>query len=103
MLEIAGSPGDMTVWLPQAQVAFAGDVVYGDRLLPVLPVNSTKAWLEAFAVLEQLAPLRIVPGHGGVTDLAAAPSQTPATPAAPTSKSNGSDPLGHDMRCATVN
>lgn len=72
------TPGDMMVWLPQAQVAFAGDIVYVDRLLAVLPVSSTRAWLDAFAALEQWAPKRIVPGHGGVTDLAAARSQTRA-------------------------
>ncbi|MCZ7564247.1 MAG: MBL fold metallo-hydrolase [Burkholderiales bacterium] len=72
------TPGDMMVWLPQAHVAFAGDIVYVDRLLAVLPVSSTRAWLDAFAALEQWAPKRIVPGHGGVTDLAAARSQTRA-------------------------
>lgn len=72
------TPGDMMVWLPQAQVAFAGDIVYVDRLLAVLPVSSTRAWLEAFAALEQWAPQRIVPGHGRVTDLAAARAQTKA-------------------------
>ena len=72
------TPGDMMVWLPQAQVAFAGDIVYVDRLLAVLPVSSTRAWLEAFAALEQWAPRRIVPGHGRVTDLAAARSETRA-------------------------
>mgnify|MGYP000960661051 CR=1 FL=1 len=70
------TPGDMMVWLPQAQVAFAGDIVYVDRLLAVLPVSSTRAWLEAFAALETLAPRRIVPGHGQVTDLATARRQT---------------------------
>ncbi len=70
------TPGDMMVWLPQAQVAFAGDIVYVDRLLAVLPVSSTRAWLDAFGALEQLAPKRIVPGHGRVTDLAAARAQT---------------------------
>ena len=68
----------MMVWLPQAQVVFAGDVVYVDRLLAVLPVSSTKAWLDAFAAMEQLAPKRIVPGHGRVTDLATARAQTRA-------------------------
>ena len=29
----------MIVWLPQAQVAFAGDIVYVDRLLAVLPLS----------------------------------------------------------------
>ncbi len=70
------TPGDMIVWLPQAQVAFAGDIVYVDRLLAVLPVSSTRSWLDAFAALEQLAPQRIVPGHGRVTGLAVARSQT---------------------------
>jgi glyoxylase-like metal-dependent hydrolase (beta-lactamase superfamily II) len=72
------TPGDMMVWLPQAQVAFAGDIVYVDRLPGVLPVSSTRAWLDAFAALEQWAPKRIVPGHGRVTDLAAARGQTRA-------------------------
>ncbi|MBL8329274.1 MAG: MBL fold metallo-hydrolase [Rubrivivax sp.] len=72
------TPGDMLVWLPQAQVAFAGDIVYVDRLLAVLPVSSTRAWLDAFAALEQLAPKRIVPGHGRLTDLATAHAQTRA-------------------------
>ncbi len=72
------TPGDMMVRLPQARVVFAGDIVYVDRLLAVLPVSSTRAWLDAFAALEQWAPKRIVPGHGGVTDLAAARSQTRA-------------------------
>ena len=70
------TPGDMAVWLPQAQVAFAGDIVYVDRLLAVLPVSSTKAWLDAFAALEPLAPKHIVPGHGRVTDMATARAQT---------------------------
>jgi glyoxylase-like metal-dependent hydrolase (beta-lactamase superfamily II) len=72
------TPGDMMVWLPQSQVAFAGDIVYVDRLLAVLPVSSTRAWLEAISALEQLAPHRIVPGHGRVTDLATAREQTRA-------------------------
>ena len=74
----AHTPGDMLVWLPATQVLFAGDVVYVDRLLGVLPVSRTKAWLETFDVIEGLAPRRIVPGHGRVTDLATARSDTRA-------------------------
>jgi glyoxylase-like metal-dependent hydrolase (beta-lactamase superfamily II) len=70
------TPGDLMVWLPQAQVAFAGDTVYVDRLLAVLPVSSTRAWLEAFAMLESIAPRQVVPGHGRVTDLATARRHT---------------------------
>lgn len=70
------TPGDLMVWLSQVQVAFAGDIVYVDRLLAVLPVSNTRAWLEAFDALAQWAPKRIVPGHGSVTDLSTARSQT---------------------------
>ena len=76
------TPGDtadtikVVVWLPQTNVLFAGDIVYVDRLLAVIPVSSTRRWLDTFAVIEALAPQRIVPGHGRITDLATAGAQT---------------------------
>jgi glyoxylase-like metal-dependent hydrolase (beta-lactamase superfamily II) len=72
----AHTPGDMLVWLPAQRVLFSGDVVYVDRMLGVLPVSSTKAWLASFAEIEALAPAHIVPGHGAVTDLARARAHT---------------------------
>jgi glyoxylase-like metal-dependent hydrolase (beta-lactamase superfamily II) len=74
----AHTPGDTMVWLPQKDVLFSGDVVYVDRMLGVLPVSNTKRWLETFAVIEQLNPKVIVPGHGRVTDLATARADTKA-------------------------
>lgn len=74
----AHTPGDMMVWLPQTGVLFSGDVVYVDRMLGVLPVSNTRQWLATFAVIEQLSPARIVPGHGRVTDLATARADTQA-------------------------
>ena len=68
----------MMVWLPGAKVLFAGDIVYVDRLLAVLPVSNTRRWLEAFRAAEDLAPGKVVPGHGRVTDIATAKSQTAA-------------------------
>jgi glyoxylase-like metal-dependent hydrolase (beta-lactamase superfamily II) len=70
------TPGDMMVWLPRSKVLFAGDIVYVDRLLAVIPVSNTRSWLAAFAVIEALAPTKIVPGHGRVADLATARAQT---------------------------
>lgn len=70
------TPGDSVVWLPQSRVLFAGDLVYVDRLLGVIPVSSTKHWLASFEALEKLAPKRIVPGHGKVCDLARARRET---------------------------
>jgi glyoxylase-like metal-dependent hydrolase (beta-lactamase superfamily II) len=74
----AHTPGDTMVWLPQRQVLFAGDVVYVDRMLGVLPVSATKRWLDTFTVIEALEPARIVPGHGSITTLATAKAHTQA-------------------------
>ncbi|MDL2338665.1 MAG: MBL fold metallo-hydrolase [Pseudomonadota bacterium] len=74
----AHTPGDMMVWLPGRQVLFAGDVVYVDRMLGVTPVSNTRRWLETFSVIEQLNPKTIVPGHGSVTNLDTARSDTKA-------------------------
>ena len=74
----AHTPGDMMVWLPGPQVLFAGDVVYVDRMLGVIPVSNTRRWLDTFSVIEQLEPKTIVPGHGRVTDLTTARADTQA-------------------------
>lgn len=63
------TPGDSVVWLPQQGVLFAGDLVYVERLLGVLPFSSARDWLASFAEMEQLAPRIIIPGHGPVCDL----------------------------------
>lgn len=70
------TPGDMLVWLPHQKIIFSGDVVYVDRMLGMLPVSKSKAWLDSFDALNQLNPLIIVPGHGNVTDLFKARQQT---------------------------
>ena len=70
------TPGDTLVWLPQKNVLFSGDVVYVDRVLGLHPVSRTKTWLDSFAVIDQLKPQTIVPGHGNVTNLATAQAQT---------------------------
>jgi glyoxylase-like metal-dependent hydrolase (beta-lactamase superfamily II) len=72
----AHTPGDLLVWLPRDRVLFAGDAVYVDRLLAIIPVTSMRRWLDTFAAIEQLQPSRIVPGHGQVTDLATARAHT---------------------------
>lgn len=65
-------PGDAWVWLPKRNVVFTGDLVYVDRILGVLPWSSVKKGQQAFQALEALNPQHIVPGHGGVCDLAKA-------------------------------
>lgn len=72
------TPGDSVVWLPQDKVLFAGDLVFVDRLLGVLPFSNAGDWLASFAAIEQLAPITIVPGHGAPCDLAKARRDTAA-------------------------
>ena len=70
------TPGDMLVWLPQKNVLFTGDVVYVERTLGLLEPSNSKNWLASFAVIDELQPQTIVPGHGKVTDLATARAHT---------------------------
>jgi glyoxylase-like metal-dependent hydrolase (beta-lactamase superfamily II) len=74
----AHTPGDTMVWLPQKGVLFTGDVVYVERMLGVLPVSRTQAWLRTFDAIEGLAPRVVVPGHGSATTVARAKADTQA-------------------------
>lgn len=70
------TPGDILVWLPAKNLLFSGDIVYVGRLLSVNAVSNTKAWVEAFKVIEDLNPKYIVPGHGQISALATARADT---------------------------
>lgn len=65
----AHTPGVMIVWLPETRTAFAGDIVYMDRMLGVLDVSRTKEWIAAFDILAGLDPAHVVPGHGDPSTL----------------------------------
>ena len=72
----AHTPGDSVVWLPKEGVLFAGDLVFVDRLLGVLPFSSASGWLASFEDMTKLQPRLIIPGHGDVCDLAKARRET---------------------------
>lgn len=65
----AHTPGDSVVWLPKERVIFAGDLVYVDRLLGVLPFSSAYGWLVSLEEVAKLQPRLIIPGHGAICDL----------------------------------
>ncbi|NEV64051.1 MBL fold metallo-hydrolase [Thiorhodococcus minor] len=69
-------PGDALVWLPTQRILFTGDLVYLDRLLGVLPASRVREWQAAFHRMEAMKPEVLVPGHGGVGDLAKAQRDT---------------------------
>lgn len=74
--QAAHTPGDSVVWLPKEGVVFAGDLVFVDRLLGVLPFSSASGWLASFEEMARLQPRLIIPGHGDVCDLAKARRET---------------------------
>ena len=72
----AHSPGDVVVWIPSRKVLFAGDLVFTDRLLGVLPNGSSNGWVKAFDAAMALKPAIIAPGHGKSTTLKQAKTDT---------------------------
>ena len=72
----AHTPGDSFVWLPENGTVFTGDIVYVGRILGVMSFSDTSSWLEAFAAIEALNPLRLIPGHGSPTTVEQAQADT---------------------------
>lgn len=67
----AHTEGSLVVHVREDKVVFTGDVLYGGRLLGVLPVSRTGGWIEAFEGLKRFGDARFVPGHGEVGPLTA--------------------------------
>jgi glyoxylase-like metal-dependent hydrolase (beta-lactamase superfamily II) len=65
----AHTPGDSFVWLPEDRIVFTGDIVYVGRILGVMEFSDSASWLEAFAAIEALDPVYLIPGHGPPTTL----------------------------------
>ena len=65
----AHTDGDVIAWIPEHEVLFAGDLVFNGGQ-PNNVGGSIQGTIEALAVLEDLAPKVIVPGHGDLCDVA---------------------------------
>ncbi len=72
----AHTPGDSFVWLPASKTVFTGDIVYVGRVLGIMAFSNSADWLEAFAAIEALKPVHLVPGHGPLTTLETAQRDT---------------------------
>ncbi len=72
----AHTPGDSFVWLASADTMFTGDIVYVERLLGNGSQSDAASWITAFDAMAAFNPAHIVPGHGGVTDMATARADT---------------------------
>ena len=62
----AHTPEDVAVYLPEAKVLFAGDLVFRNRL-PFVGQADSRRWLTALDTLLAFDTRAIVPGHGAVT------------------------------------
>ena len=60
----AHTAGSMIVEVVEDKVVYAGDVLYGGRLLAVLPVSRVDGWIAAFDRLGEFSDAMFVPGHG---------------------------------------
>ena len=61
----AHTPGDLTVWLPEERVLFAGDLLVEDGVTMLVDGNST-VLRAALDRIDGLEPRVIVPGHGRI-------------------------------------
>ena len=67
----AHSPGDVSVLVPQDRVVLAGDMAFHIRMPPIFGDTDTALWIDSFdRFVDEVADWIIVPGHGGVTDIA---------------------------------
>lgn len=60
----AHTNGSLIVEVSPDRTVFAGDVLYGGRLLAILPDSRVKAWIAAYEKLRAFREATFVPGHG---------------------------------------
>lgn len=61
----AHTPSPLMVYIPEDHVVYAGDILYGQRLLAIVSGGSIKEWIESFGYLQkQYKGALFVPGHG---------------------------------------
>jgi glyoxylase-like metal-dependent hydrolase (beta-lactamase superfamily II) len=61
----AHTPGDLVVWLPDARVLFAGDLLIEDGVAMVVD-GSSNGLLKGLDRMEALQPAQAMPGHGRI-------------------------------------
>jgi glyoxylase-like metal-dependent hydrolase (beta-lactamase superfamily II) len=63
----AHTDGDVMVWVPDAGVLFAGDLLFIDGT-PIMWAGPTASWISACDTMLGLDPAVVIPGHGPATD-----------------------------------
>lgn len=58
------TPNSIVAEIPTDKVVYAGDLLYGGRLLSILDVSDTGHWIKAYDGLRSFVGYAFVPGHG---------------------------------------
>ena len=61
----AHTPGDLIVWIPDARIALAADILFID-VTPIMWAGPVERWIAALERLLELGAERFLPGHGPV-------------------------------------
>ena len=58
------TPASLVIHVPEDNIVYAGDVLYGQRMLAILPDSGIKNWIDTFNKLKQYGKVTFIPGHG---------------------------------------
>jgi len=58
------TPASLIARVIEDNVIYSGDIIYGERLLAVLPDSNIKQWIATFKKLQHYNNTIIIPGHG---------------------------------------
>jgi len=58
------TPASVVAHVVEDKLVYAGDILYGERMLSVLPDSHVKQWIATFNNLKQFGNAIFVPGHG---------------------------------------
>jgi cyclase len=61
----AHTPGDLIVWVPDARIAIAADILF-IGVTPIMWTGPLERWVAALELLLELGAERLIPGHGPV-------------------------------------
>lgn len=67
----AHTPAPLVAFIPEDNVVYAGDILYGGRLLAVIPEGNVRSWIATFDALKTFGDATFIPGHGVPGKLAA--------------------------------
>ena len=60
----AHTPAQLVAVIPQDKVVYAGDILFAQRLLAIIPEGNITSWLAAYDRLKQFSNMTFIPGHG---------------------------------------